>query len=139
MEGGSYTAAETTASQTFMSAWTTELHALGYRSGVYGSETGVLAALISSWGKLAEPDVIDVANWNGQQDDDPGADPSNYWIHHRVHQFDGPANATYGGVTINIDEDYFGLGLPCPPVTATGSGEKPSYVSGCEIVPAATP
>lgn len=135
MEGGGYTAAQTATAQTFLAAWTTELHALGYRSAVYGNETGALGAMTAAWGTVAEPDVIDVENWNGQADDDPGADPSAHWASHRVHQFQGPANATYGGFTDNIDEDYFNLGIPCSatPSLPPSSAARPNYQINCTV------
>ncbi|HTJ72925.1 MAG TPA: glycoside hydrolase domain-containing protein [Actinospica sp.] len=135
MEGGSYTTAESATAQTFLAAWTTELHTLGYHSAVYGSETGAIGAMTSDWGKVTEPDILDVANWNSQADDDPGADTANHWTGHRVHQFEGDANATYGGVTINIDQDYFGLARPCPPITTPGSPALPLYRENCSALP----
>jgi hypothetical protein len=134
MEGGQFTAAETATAQTFLGAWTTELHALNFRSGVYGSETGGLGAMVSGWGTVTEPDVLDVDNWNGQTDDDPGADPSNHWAGYRVHQFLAPADATYGGVTINIDEDYFGLHQCTTP--SPGAVAQPNYQIDCDAAPA---
>ncbi|HEU5428399.1 MAG TPA: glycoside hydrolase domain-containing protein [Actinocrinis sp.] len=139
MEGGDYTSAQTAAAQTFLAAWTAELHALHYRSAVYGNESGAVGALVSGWGTIAEPDVIDVANWNGTADDDPGADPADHWGGHRVHQFQGGTNATYGAVTINIDQDFFGLAAPCGPALATGSGIVPRYMTGCSASPAPAP
>ena len=138
MEGGNYTAAQTSTAQAFIGAWTTELHTLGYRSAVYGMETGAEGALVSGWGTMTEPDYIDVANWNGLANDDPGSDTANHWVDRRVHQFQGAANATYGGVTINIDQDYLGLGsLPCQP-TPTGTGTQPQYQINCGVGPVPT-
>jgi hypothetical protein len=141
MEGGDYTAAQTATVETFLNAWSTELHALHYRAAVYGSETGAISTLISGWGTMTEPEVIDVANWNSQADDDPGSDIANHWAGHRVHQFLGDANATYGGVTINIDQDYFGLDGQCGPnVTATATATpnpiaQPQYRVNCGAFP----
>ena len=139
MEGGDYTSAQTAAAQTFLGAWTAELHALHYRAAVYGNESGAVGALNAGWGTVTEPDVIDVANWNSTADDDPGADPADHWGGHRVHQFQGGANATYGAVTINIDQDFFGLAAPCGPALATGSGIVPRYMTGCSASPAPVP
>jgi hypothetical protein len=139
MEGGNYTAAQTTTVQAFLGAWTTELHALGYHAAVYGSETGAVGAAVSGWGKMTEPDVLDVANWNSQADSDPGADPAGHWAGRRVHQFQGAANATYGGVVINIDQDYFGLGRPCQPEPSPGPGQQPKYRISCALGLAAAP
>lgn len=130
MENSNYTAAQISTAQAFLGAWTTELHSLGYRSGVYGAKTGAEGALVSGWGTMAEPDAIDVANWNTQKDDDPGADTAGHWVSHRVHQFLGPADATYGGVTINIDEDYFSL-IGCG--AALGAVDQPGYQPNCTM------
>ncbi|HEU5356100.1 MAG TPA: glycoside hydrolase domain-containing protein [Actinocrinis sp.] len=139
MEGGSYTSVQTAVAKTFLGAWSAELHALHYRAAVYGNEGGAVGALVSGWGTITEPDVIDVANWNGTTDDDPGADPADHWGGHRVHQFKGGANATYGSVTINIDQDFFGLAAPCGPALAAGSGVAPRYMTGCSASPAPAP
>ena len=123
---GAYTAAETAASTAFLAAWTTQLHQLGYLSAVYGNEDGSVGAEVSGWGGLVEPDVLDVGNWNSLQNDDPGADPAGDWNGRRVHQFVGNSNQTYGGVAINIDEDYLnltGVGPSCAlPGRTPGSG-----------------
>lgn len=139
MEGGGYTSAQAADAQAFLGAWSAELHALHYRSAVYGNESGAVGALASNWGAMTEPEVIDVANWNATADDDPGADPANHWRGHRVHQFQGGANATYGAVTINIDQDFFGLAAPCGPALASGTGIQPRYITSCSASPAATP
>jgi hypothetical protein len=141
MEGGTYTAAQTTTAQAFLSAWTTQLHTLGYLSAVYGSETGAVGAAVSGWGTMTEPDDIDVENWNGLANDDPGADPAGHWNGHRVHQFLGAANATYGGVTINIDQDYLGLGWPCSPTPSASPGAVilPQYRTNCAAGPMPAP
>ena len=109
MEGGEFTAADSTAVEAFLNTWTARLHALGYESAVYGQENGALGVLTADWGKMAEPDAIDVDNPNGLEDDDPGADPANHWLGYRVHQFVANTTQTYGGVSIAIDEDYLGL------------------------------
>lgn len=140
MEGGSYTAAQNATAQAFVSAWTAELHALHYHAAVYGNESGAVGAMISVWGSTTVPDVIDVANWNGNADDDPGADPADHWHGHRVHQFQGDdANATYGGVTIDIDHDYFGLAAPCGPSLSSGAVVQPRFVTSCAASPAPAP
>jgi hypothetical protein len=132
MEGAAYTAADSTAVKAFLNAWTTQLHALGYLSAVYGEEEGALEVLNADWGKMAEPDVIDVANANGLQNDDPGADPSGHWTGYRVHQFVANSTQTYGGVSIQIDEDYFGVSACAIP----GSGVvQPHTVRSCAVTP----
>jgi hypothetical protein len=84
--------------------------------------------------------VIYVANWNGQEDADPGAAPSGDWPHQRVHQYLGGANATYGGVTINIDRDYFDLTVavcaaPAEPNRRMGTYFLPGNPCALTVVP----
>ncbi len=107
----SYQSSYTSAVMTFLSAWTTEIHARCYLSAVYSSENSGVHDLVANAATVTEPDIIDIANWNGQADDDPGATPASLWVGRRVHQFLGGANdsPTYGGVTINIDQDYLRL------------------------------
>ena len=131
MEGGGFTAADSTAVEAFLNTWTARLHALGYESAVYGQENGALGVLTADWGKMAEPDAIDVDNPNGLEDDDPGADPANHWLGYRVHQFVANTTQTYGGVSIAIDEDYLGLFGACQPTGSGGGVVRPHYVQPC--------
>ena len=56
--------------------------------------------------RLPEPDDIWIANWNGQQNTRPLGAGHRLDRHQRIHQYRGGHNETYGGVTINIDNDY---------------------------------
>ncbi len=97
----------------FLSAWTTELHARGYVSGVYSSANSGVTDLVRANGTAGflEPDQIWNAEWNGQQSTTSSSIPSSDWANHqRLHQYQGGHNATYGGVTINIDSDYVDAG-----------------------------
>ncbi|HEY1331202.1 MAG TPA: glycoside hydrolase domain-containing protein [Actinomycetota bacterium] len=93
----------------FLSAWTNQLHAQGYVSGVYGSAASTIAQLSSYYNDstYARPDDI----WNGDWNDDQSVFgdpyfPDTQWANHqRLHQYHGGHNETYGGVTINIDND----------------------------------
>jgi Rv2525c-like, glycoside hydrolase-like domain len=90
----------------FLSGWTKRLHAAGYLSGVYGNSDSVIADLLTREGtKYPEPDDIWFAEWNDAQNVTSSYIPSGFWIGHRLHQYSGGQNATYGGVTINIDGD----------------------------------
>ncbi|HUE25196.1 MAG TPA: DUF1906 domain-containing protein, partial [Solirubrobacteraceae bacterium] len=108
MESYSRTQANTTAVLNFLSGWTSELHALGYTSGVYSSAGAGITDLVNQYGtSYPEPDDLWIADWNGQQGTSDSAVPSSDWQNHqRVHQYRGGHNETYGGVTINIDNDY---------------------------------
>ncbi len=108
MEGYGRTSKASNATLTFLAAWTKRLHALGYRSGVYGSSASTIADLAGQIGfGYALPDDIWTANWNGRADTADPYVPNSAWSRHqRLHQFRGGHNETYGGVTINIDSDY---------------------------------
>jgi hypothetical protein len=99
----------TGAVQSFLNAWTQELHADGYVSGVYGSSGSTMVALVDAVGTpgFVPPDDIWFAEWNGVADTSSAYIPSNYWIYNqRLHQYAGGHDETWGGVTINIDSDY---------------------------------
>jgi hypothetical protein len=106
MEGYPRTAANTAAVRAFVSGWTRQLHVLGYVSGVYSSGGSGIADLAAAYGS-GSPDDIWIARWNNQQSTVDPVVPSTEWANHqRLHQYSGAHNATYGGVTLNIDGDY---------------------------------
>jgi hypothetical protein len=100
--------ANTSAVLAFLSAWTTELHAKGYVSGVYSSASSGISDLASRHGSgYTEPDDLWIANWNGQKSTSDPYVPSSDWSnHHRLHQYSGSHNETFGRITLNIDGDY---------------------------------
>ena len=61
-----YPAAQEKNALAFMSAWTTELHAEGYKSGIYSSSSSGITDLVANFTKDAMPDVIWDALWNGE-------------------------------------------------------------------------
>jgi hypothetical protein len=68
MEAYTLTKTNRSAVLAFLSAWTTQLHAQGYLSGVYSSTGSGIADLIGQLGTtFAEPDDIWFAEWNNQQ------------------------------------------------------------------------
>lgn len=108
MESYSQTSSATAATLAFLEAWTEKLHALGYVSGVYSSSASGIEDLAGQIGSgYTLPDDIWIANWNGQQNTLDPAVPTSAWTpHRRIHQYRGGHNETYGGVTINIDNNY---------------------------------
>jgi hypothetical protein len=92
----------------FVSAWTAGLHASGYLSGIYTSQTSGVRDLVSRYSTgYPEPDDIWFADWNGAQTTTTSNIPDADWgQHHRLHQYAGGVNTTYGGTTLNIDGDY---------------------------------
>ena len=99
-------AACTKSVQSFVTAWTTELHALGYVSGVYGSAASTIRDVAALGTGL--PDAGWIANWNGVEGvfGDPYVSDAVWTNHQRVHQYKGGHKETWAGVTINIDSDY---------------------------------
>jgi len=108
MESYTRTTSASNATLTFLGAWTTRLHALGYDSGVYSSSASGIADLASRLGSAyTQPDDIWIANWNGRASTSDPYVPASAWSdHQRIHQYRGGHDETYGGVTINIDNNY---------------------------------
>jgi peptidoglycan hydrolase-like protein with peptidoglycan-binding domain len=118
----------------FLSAWTQQLHALGYVSGVYSSAGSGIKALddarVSRPGTFTMPDQIWIARWDNQANTDTTYVRSDGWIPgKRVKQFQGGHDETWGGVKINIDRNYLDLHsgtAPPPPATPVSHcGGKP--------------
>ena len=112
MEG--YPPGQSTRVLRFLSAWSTRLHKLGYSSGVYSSSSSGVADLARQYGRgvYTMPDVIYDALWNGQANTfDSVLRPGQWGNHHRLHQYRGNVTQTYGGVTLNIDQDFMNVRL----------------------------
>jgi hypothetical protein len=105
----------------FMSAWTTQLHAEGYKSAIYSSSSSGVTDLVDNFTRYAMPDVIWDALWNGQANTTDPVIPAADWAgNDRAHQFSGGANKTYGGDTIDVDQDYLDVSLTPPPPANPG-------------------
>jgi hypothetical protein len=121
MEAYTPTTSATKTVLTFLEAWTSKLHELGFQSGVYSSSGSGIADLA---GQLTTgyplPDDIWTANWNNQENTLDSVLPSTAWPNHqRIHQFRGGHDDTYGGTTINVDSDFVDgatVGVGTPPV-----------------------
>ena len=112
-----------TAVLSFISAFNSRVHDYGYFSGFYSSMSSGVADQVSVYTSTTRvpPDYLDFARWNGQATvvDDTGTVPTSYWSpHRRIHQYRGGHDETWGGVTINIDNDYVDV-APLP-TTAVG-------------------
>ncbi|MFF3456316.1 glycoside hydrolase domain-containing protein [Streptomyces sp. NPDC002730] len=93
----------------FVSAWTKELHRVGYVSGVYmnlnfGAKQ--LSDVFTST-SYARPDALWIARFDGVDSLKgwTGIADSKWAVHQRAKQFKGDHDETYGGVTMNIDTD----------------------------------
>ena len=99
----------------FLNAWTRQLHALGYRSGVYSSAASGIKILddarVNRPGAFLLPDQLWIADWNGRADVFSTYVRNSGWMpHRRVHQYRGGHDEAYDGVTINMDNDWVDLG-----------------------------
>jgi hypothetical protein len=99
----------------FLSAWTNQLHRRAYVSGVYSSASSGIRFLddarVLRPGLYAMPDQIWIADWNHTADVFSRFVRNDGWMpHQRVHQYEGGHDETYGGVTINIDNDWLDIG-----------------------------
>ncbi|HEX5610103.1 MAG TPA: DUF1906 domain-containing protein [Solirubrobacterales bacterium] len=108
MEAYSQTSSASAATLAFLEAWTEKLHSLGYISGVYSSSASGIEDIAGQVGTgYVLPDDLWFANWNGRADALDPEVPSTAWTaHQRIHQYEGGHNETYGGITINIDNNY---------------------------------
>jgi uncharacterized protein YraI len=100
-----------TAVLTFLSAWTKELHHLGYVSGVYENlNLGArdLAGVYNST-KYARPDALWIARYdlNSALTGWAGISDSLWAAHQRAKQYHADFTATYGGAKLTIDADSF--------------------------------
>ncbi|GAA0277819.1 hypothetical protein GCM10010302_14350 [Streptomyces polychromogenes] len=122
----------------YVTAWTVRLHALGYHAAAYVSASSGAKALAAHYAQApgAMPDVLWVARWNGAAsvtDADMGLTPgAAQWPGpRRAHQYKGDHDATYGGVTINIDRSRVDVDpaalTPLPArATAPGTAREPA-------------
>jgi hypothetical protein len=102
-----YSPSGTATALTFMSSWTNELHTLGYDSGEYSSLDSGISDLIDNTTGSTMPDIIDFAAWDGDANTgNPSISDADWANHQRIHQYSGGVDQTFGGYTINVDQDY---------------------------------
>lgn len=92
----------------FVNFWVAELHNLGYVAGFYSSSASGIAVEASAVGTGNQvPDDMWFANWNGTANiyGDPYFADDLWNVHQRLHQYAGGHNESWGGITINIDND----------------------------------
>ncbi|WP_181799648.1 glycoside hydrolase domain-containing protein [Kitasatospora acidiphila] len=114
----------------YLSAWTKEIHARGYVSGVYSSAASGIADLAQNVTNYTMPDVIWIARYNGDPSTSDPAVPSSLWANHqRIHQYMGDVqNESHGGVSMSIDRDYLDV--------AASSGQRASNVMRVDTIAA---
>jgi hypothetical protein len=112
--------------QAFVGGWNDELHVQGHTAGVYGSAASTIRDLETT----STPDDAWIANWDGVAGVfGDSYVPDAFWPNHqRIHQYKGGHKETWGGVTINIDNDFVDAAVvgpiavaPPPPPPAEGS------------------
>jgi hypothetical protein len=128
----------------FLSAWTDQIHAMGYVSGVYSSAGSGIAMLdearLQRPGQFSLPDQIWIARWDGYANTSTHYISDDGWVPGgRMKQYQGGHDETWGGVTINIDRDYLdlGTGSVAAPETHCG-GVRVSYRKYRPLLPGAT-
>jgi hypothetical protein len=138
MESYTRTSSASAATLAFLEAWTEKLHSLGYVSGVYSSSASGIADLAGQLGSGYNlPDHLWFANWNGQANATDSYVPASGWSQHqRIHQYRGGHDETYGGVTINIDNNYVDGGTVGTAASPT-TNEDP--VGSLDLVGSPTP
>jgi Domain of unknown function (DUF1906) len=103
---------------TFLNSWDAELHVKGYLAAVYESFSNI-GDLVRAAATMTEPDVIYYADWDGHATTSSSYMPAGMWTgHSRIHQYQGGHNETWGGVTMNIDNDQLNVGLGGSPLPA---------------------
>ena len=108
----------------FFTAWTRRLHKLGYKAGVYSSSGSGIVALARHYKDhhFQMPDVIYDALWNGSRNTRDRSLRKGQWGgHRRMHQYSGNVTQTFGGDTINIDQDFLNVLLATPGGTREAS------------------
>ena len=86
----------------YVEAWTTEMHAKGYRAGVYVPLIHGLAPIRDD--ADPRPDDIWYARWDHQNSTTEPA-LNGLWSGHRIHQYEGDHNETWSTVKLSIDND----------------------------------
>lgn len=93
----------------YLSAWTKELHRLGYVSGVYMNLNLGAKQLsdVYTSASYARPDALWIARYDGADTLKgwTGIADAKWAVHQRAKQYRGSHDETYGGVTVNIDND----------------------------------
>jgi hypothetical protein len=108
MEAYSWRASSCTAAViAFLGAWTREINAKGYTSGVYSSLDASISdmqwATAVNWRGFTPPQAVWYALWDDRREVN---DARLRWPRgERSKQYLGPHNLTIGGITMNIDTD----------------------------------
>ena len=125
----------------FLDSWTAQLHYRGYVSGLYGSASSTIRAVVSQLSNPAfdQPDQLWIARWCADptaptcdtSTNDPEV-PADQWAdHQRIKQYRGGHLETWGGVTINIDNNTVDAAVS--PSQLAGEGAFVSVSGSAEV------
>ena len=93
----------------YLSAWTSEIHRLGYIAGVYAQLASGAHDLAGVYGSAsyARPDALWIARYDGSTSLTgwAGIPDSGWAARQRAKQYSNSHNESYGGVTLSIDND----------------------------------
>jgi peptidoglycan hydrolase-like protein with peptidoglycan-binding domain len=100
----------------FVDAWTEQLHAQGYQSGLYSSGSAAIKvvdqARLAGRPGMTLPDQLWNA-WVNKKADTKGGpylSDSGWANHQRIHQYHNGVDVTYGKKTLNIDKNFLDVG-----------------------------
>jgi hypothetical protein len=101
-----YASGCSTAMRSFYDAWTTRLHQLGERSGVYGSRASTMTDVVGLGAHgQASPDVVWAAtDWGVAQTASIDPLPAGSWAGKRINQFNLGVSREYANIAMTIDE-----------------------------------
>jgi hypothetical protein len=116
----------------FLSSWVSNVKRLGYATGVYSSASSGIKMLddarIKQTPGIVLPGYIWIARWDGVANTSTSHISEKGWQpHRRMKQYRGPHDATYGGVTINIDRNFLDVGK------GSVAGTEPEHCGGVKI------
>ncbi|MEP6903826.1 MAG: glycoside hydrolase domain-containing protein [Actinomycetota bacterium] len=113
--------------KSFLKGWTDRLKELGYKSGTYGSPFNANIDWINI-APQSQMDAVWLARWNNVMSVWGVAPlPDTFWTNHqRIHQWLGPRDETWGGVTFNIDNNI----SDAPVASAAIAKNKPADFDG---------
>ncbi|SFB89978.1 Putative peptidoglycan binding domain-containing protein [Nocardioides terrae] len=113
----------------FLESWTTELHRLGYGSGVYSHVNAGIRLLSATPRSYRRPDAVWYA-WVDRANARPAkyvADPA-FMRSPRVHQFALDRRVRFGGIKLDIDWNYVSFGPTTDPTPLLKLGARGASV-----------
>jgi hypothetical protein len=125
--------------EAYLDAWTVQLHASGYLSGVYSSAASGITNLVQeaeAHNGYHLPDDIWFAHWNDSATTTGDSYvPDTLWAaHQRIHQYAGGHTETYDGVTVNVDNDAVDAAVAVPGTSPTDATAAPTVTVSPEPV-----